>query len=185
VDVYVAHVDSPVGTWTLEGTAEALTAVHLPDRHFPAPPSSASLPDLLNDAVRQCREYFRRERRSFSLSLAPVRASAFQRDVWRVITEIPYGQVRTYAEVAALAGRPGAARAVGNAAHVNPFALVVPCHRVVAANGLGGYAGEEEIKRYLLGLEGSIDLARDGHRRAERVKESARTLREGRALGVA
>jgi methylated-DNA-[protein]-cysteine S-methyltransferase len=74
--------------------------------------------------------------------------------VWNALSEIPFGEVRTYGDVAAAAGRPTAVRAVGNANHVNPWPIIVPCHRVVAKSGLGGYGGGEEVTRFLLDLEG-------------------------------
>jgi O-6-methylguanine DNA methyltransferase len=88
------------------------------------------------------------------LALATVKATSFQRDVWAALCDIPYGEVRTYADVAAAVQRPRATRAVGNANHVNPWPIVVPCHRVVAMHGLGGYGGGDTVKRYLLHLEG-------------------------------
>jgi methylated-DNA-[protein]-cysteine S-methyltransferase len=99
-------------------------------------------------------EYFAGARRSFRVTLGHVDATDFQRDVWRALLAIPYGEVRTYGEVAEIVGRPRASRAVGNANHVNSFPVVIPCHRVVSSNGLGGYGGGEDVKRYLLTLEG-------------------------------
>jgi O-6-methylguanine DNA methyltransferase len=88
------------------------------------------------------------------VKLRDVEATPFQHEVWSALCDIPFGEVRTYAEVAGAVGRPRAARAVGNANHANPWPIIVPCHRVVAATGLGGYGGGERVKRYLLGLEG-------------------------------
>ncbi len=91
-----------------------------------------------------------------STSRSPrVSATPFQRDVWDALVAIPYGEVRTYGEVARSVNRAGASRAVGNANHVNPYPVVVPCHRVVASTGLGGYGGGAEVKRFLLELEGA------------------------------
>jgi len=100
------------------------------------------------------REYFSSKRQDFDVQLSYEGATKFQQQVWNALSKIPYGEVRTYAEVAKAVRRPKAARAVGNANHGNPFPLVVPCHRVVASNGLGGYGGGEDVKRYLLQLEG-------------------------------
>jgi methylated-DNA-[protein]-cysteine S-methyltransferase len=83
-----------------------------------------------------------------------VNATAFQHDVWAALLTIPFGEVRTYADIAVAVNRPHATRAVGNANHVNPWPIIVPCHRVVAKAGLGGYGGGEEVKRFLLDLEG-------------------------------
>ncbi|HJE52257.1 MAG TPA: methylated-DNA--[protein]-cysteine S-methyltransferase, partial [Tessaracoccus flavescens] len=93
------------------------------------------------------------ERRQFSLPLAP-RGTEFQRRVWAALAEIPYGETRSYGELATALGRPGASRAVGMANGRNPISIVVPCHRVVGANGsMTGYAGGVERKVYLLDFE--------------------------------
>ncbi len=106
------------------------------------------------EACRQIDEYFAGRRHAFRLALAPA-GTPFQRRVWRALLEIPAGTAITYGELARRIGRPGAARAVGRANGANPVPLVIPCHRVVAANGLGGYSGGgEKIKRRLLELEG-------------------------------
>ncbi|MEE8522805.1 MAG: methylated-DNA--[protein]-cysteine S-methyltransferase [Thermoanaerobaculia bacterium] len=105
-------------------------------------------------AVEQLREYFAGERRHFDLDLAP-RGSGFQQQVWRYLTGIPFGETRSYGEIAEHLGRPGAARAVGRANATNPIPIVVPCHRVVGADGsLTGYVGGLAIKQGLLELEG-------------------------------
>ncbi|MDE3108187.1 MAG: methylated-DNA--[protein]-cysteine S-methyltransferase, partial [Acidobacteriota bacterium] len=111
-------------------------------------------PRAVARAADELREYFAGSRRRFSVPLAAHEATTFQSTVWATLRAIPYGEVRTYAEVAAAAGYPGAHRAVGNANHANPWPVIVPCHRVVAANGLGGYGGGDEVKRFLLALEG-------------------------------
>ncbi len=149
---FTATVDSPVGRFGVCGTEAGVSEILLPpDRPRP---SAGRAPAPVAEAARQLAAYLAGERRDFELTLSEVDATAFQRDVWAALREIPYGEVRTYAEVAAAVGRPLAARAVGNANHHNPWPVVVPCHRVVAANGLGGYGGGDAVKRYLLGLEG-------------------------------
>jgi methylated-DNA-[protein]-cysteine S-methyltransferase len=104
----------------------------------------------------ELREYFRGERRGFSVALAP-EGTEFQRAVWRALVEIPFGETRSYAQLAAAMGRPGAARAVGQANGRNPIPILVPCHRVIAASGgIGGYMGvwgegaPIDTKRWLL-----------------------------------
>ncbi|HEX5761423.1 MAG TPA: methylated-DNA--[protein]-cysteine S-methyltransferase [Thermoanaerobaculia bacterium] len=105
---------------------------------------------------RQLAEYFAAQRTAFELPLAPA-GSPFQRRVWEALLAIPYGRTRSYGELAAAVGRPGAARAVGRANHDNPIGVVIPCHRVIAAGGaLTGYAGGLHRKRYLLELEGAL-----------------------------
>ena len=102
---------------------------------------------------RQLDAYFSRRRRRFDLPLAP-EGTDFQRRVWQGLLTIPHGETITYAELARRVGNPRAARAVGAANGANPIAIIIPCHRVVAANGVGGYGGGLEIKRRLLALEG-------------------------------
>jgi methylated-DNA-[protein]-cysteine S-methyltransferase len=102
---------------------------------------------------RQLDEYFAGERQVFDLPLAPD-GTDFQRRVWRALVAIPYGETRSYGELAALLGRPGASRAVGRANATNPIPIVVPCHRVIGADGsLTGFGGGLPLKRRLLDLE--------------------------------
>ena len=108
---------------------------------------------IMNTAATQLQEYFAGHRRMFDVPLR-LEGTAFQQDVWRSIELIPYGQTRTYSQIAESIGRPGSARAVGSAANANPVPIIVPCHRVVpASGGIGGYAYGESVKRFLLNLE--------------------------------
>ena len=111
-------------------------------------------PSALSDwARREIMVYLAGERRAFGFPMC-ARGTAFQEKVWRALAEIPYGQTRTYGQVAAMVGSPKAARAVGMANHHNPIWIAIPCHRVVGANGsLVGYAGGLEMKQSLLALE--------------------------------
>ena len=108
---------------------------------------------LLLEAEAQLHAYFDGERKQFDLPLAPA-GTAYRQRVWQALTEIPYGAVRTYGEIAAVAG--GSARSVGQANGSNPIPLIIPCHRVVAGSHLGGYSGGDgaDTKRWLLSLEG-------------------------------
>jgi methylated-DNA-[protein]-cysteine S-methyltransferase len=154
MDAFVIDVTTSVGPFGVAGTEEYLTGIYLPhERHRE---SQGSAPRAVANAAAQLGEYFAGARRSFEVSLGEVDATDFQRDVWRALIAIPYGEVRTYAEVADVVGRPRASRAVGNANHVNRFPVIIPCHRVVSSAGLGGYGGGEEVKRYLLALEGVL-----------------------------
>jgi methylated-DNA-[protein]-cysteine S-methyltransferase len=131
----------------------ALSRVWLP----PAHPEAGWVRDddlpVLADARRQFGEYFAGERTVFELPLA-ARGTAFQRKVWDALCRIEYGTTRSYGQIADEVNAPGAARAVGAANHDNPLAIVVPCHRVIGANGsLVGYAGGLDQKRALLELE--------------------------------
>lgn len=109
---------------------------------------------LGDELRRELEAYFAGTAVSFSIAIAP-QGTPFQRRVWAALREIPFGQLRTYAELARTVERAGAARAVGGANGANPIAIVIPCHRVVAANGiLGGYTGGVGVKRALLEVEG-------------------------------
>ncbi|MGB8931453.1 MAG: methylated-DNA--[protein]-cysteine S-methyltransferase, partial [Anaeromyxobacteraceae bacterium] len=115
-------------------------------------PRSAAEDAHLEAARRALREYF--AGKPPRLPALDLRGSEFQRAVWSALLEIPWGETRSYGEIAARIGRPGAARAVGGANHENPIAILVPCHRVVAVRGaLGGYAGGLDRKRWLLAHE--------------------------------
>ena len=110
-------------------------------------------PALFKDIFTQFSEYFEGTRRDFTLPLC-LNGRAFEMRVWKALIQIPYGETRSYGEIAAACGNPKAARAVGQAVHRNPLPIIVPCHRVVGASNLGGYAGGLAIKRFLLRLEG-------------------------------
>ena len=159
----VQFLSAPVGWLRLASDGRALTAVCLTDS------AGASSPDdVTRTAAEELAEYFAGQRRSFDLPLAP-QGTAFQQAVWRGLAEIPYGHTLSYGQLAAALGVPGAARAVGNAAGKNPLLIVIPCHRLVAAGGLGGFFCGLEIKQMLLKLEGVLpadvaDTAKiDGH----------------------
>ena len=127
--------------------------------------SALSPTALTNEAATQLMEYFAGKRRTFSLPLAP-KGTPFQKEVWQALSSIPYGQTRSYADIAAQVGRPKAFRAVGMANNRNPIPIVIPCHRVVGSSGdMVGYAYGTKIKRYLLELEG-IDVDALGLRNA-------------------
>lgn len=143
---------SPVGVWGVVGDETGVHRVCLP--HETGPQTSGEVPAPVIDAARQLHEFFQGRRRDFDVVRSAVRATTFQYDVWNALEQIPFGEVRTYAEVADAVGRPRAMRAVGNANHANPWPILVPCHRVVAKGGLGGYGGGAEVKRFLLNLEG-------------------------------
>lgn len=149
---FVLKVTSAIGSWGVEGTDQGITRIHMPGERRPT--SRGVAPKPVAQGALQLEEYFRGARRRFDVTLAAAPATAFQRDVWDALCEIPFGQVRTYGDVARATNRPRASRAVGNANHANPWPIVVPCHRVVSASGIGGYGGGEAVKRFLLDLEG-------------------------------
>lgn len=154
---------SPVGPLFVEYGDDGVRAIRFWEqgRHPPAGTRvQASRDDRLGwEVARQLGEYFRGQRRSFDLPLAPA-GTEFRRRVWEALRAIPFGETRTYQQVAD-AVRCRAARAVGQANRHNPLPIVVPCHRVLAANGLGGYAGQTgagtsiDTKRWLLRHEGA------------------------------
>ena len=109
--------------------------------------------DAFDDVREQLNAYFAKELRIFKLPLAP-RGTPFQLDVWRALRDIPYGETRSYAQIARVIGKPDAIRAVSAANGANPLPIVVPCHRVIGSNGsLTGFGGGLEAKRFLLDLE--------------------------------
>jgi methylated-DNA-[protein]-cysteine S-methyltransferase len=149
---YAARIDSPIGPLTaLVDDAGALT--HLLFAHHPAPAGAVWDEARCAPVRAQLEEYFRGERDAFDLPLAPA-GTEFQRRVWDELARIPFGETVDYGSLAVRVGRPGAARAVGRANATNPIPIIVPCHRVIGANGsLTGYAGGMEAKRQLLDLE--------------------------------
>lgn len=141
-------IETPIGPLSLQTDESAVSAMR-----FGAGGAQDASP-LLDAAEAQLREYFAGARRTFDLPLAP-HGTAFQQRVWTALRAIPYGETRTYGELAAAIDSPNASRAVGMANHRNPIPIVIPCHRVIGANGtLTGYAGGLEVKRKLLALEG-------------------------------
>jgi methylated-DNA-[protein]-cysteine S-methyltransferase len=146
-------LSTPIGELLLTADPDgALTAVHLPGRHR-ATAGWERDDALLEPARRQLTEYFAGERTEFDLPLRP-HGAPFQLRVWEALIRIPYGETASYGEIAAELGAPTASRAVGAANGRNPIAIVVPCHRVIGANGsLTGYAGGLDQKRALLDLE--------------------------------
>jgi methylated-DNA-[protein]-cysteine S-methyltransferase len=161
-------VTSPVGPLTLVAGAAGLREIIFGDAPpadatpASAMPAHAGAPHLVQ-AQRQLAEYFAGERRTFDLPLDP-RGTPFQLAAWRALVDIPYGETISYGEQARRLGRLGAARAVGAANGRNPLSIVVPCHRVVGADGrLVGFGGGLEAKRYLLNLEVSVRM-RSGSR---------------------
>ena len=153
MQTYIATVPSPIGPWGVEGDDDVITRIYMPNETWRT--SRGTVPQAVAAGVAQVDEYFAGTRRVFDLPLDVHGGTDFQREVWAALRTIAYGEVRTYAEVAAMVARPLAARAVGNANHANRLPLVVPCHRVVAAAGLGGYGGGLDVKQYLLTLEGA------------------------------
>ena len=140
-------VESPLGPLTLAEHGGSLAGIAFCDE------GACDRTPLLDEASRQLTEYFAGVRRDFDLPLAPA-GTTFQQEVWRALRAIPYGQTRSYKDIAAAVGRPAACRAVGMANNRNPLPIVIPCHRVIGSSGsLTGYAGGLEVKRLLLHIE--------------------------------
>ena len=144
-----AMVSTPLGFVTLTAKDERLVALQ-----FTPQPSSVMIPDnpLLREAGRQLQAYFAGRLKAFDLPLQP-KGTAFQMAVWRQLQRIPYGEAVTYGDVAAAMDKPGASRSVGQANKRNPLPIFIPCHRVIASKGMGGYAYGLGIKQFLLRLE--------------------------------
>ena len=156
--IHYCEVDSPVGTLTVAVTDAGLHAIEFPENRHPQRRIGWVQRDhpLLGQARRQLQEYFAGQRRAFELPLAP-QGTPFQRQVWLALAAIPYGRTESYAQLAARVDRPAAMRAVGAANGRNPLPIVLPCHRVIGADGsLTGFGGGLPTKRFLLQLEGAI-----------------------------
>jgi methylated-DNA-[protein]-cysteine S-methyltransferase len=147
-------IDSPIGLLTLAGHGSALTNLRMVDQTYePSHAGWSADPGAFGQAVDQLGAYFAGELTDFDIEL-DLRGTEFQRRVWQALLTIPYGETRSYGEIAEQIGAPGAARAVGLANGHNPIAIVVPCHRVIGASGsLTGYGGGLDRKRTLLALE--------------------------------
>jgi methylated-DNA-[protein]-cysteine S-methyltransferase len=151
---YVASFKSPVGNLLLQATERGLVSCDITEDDPSYALEAMGAPsEPLELYAEEIDDYFAGVRRSFSFPL-DMQGTDFQIATWYALRNIPYGETRTYAQIADLIGRPGAARAVGTACHVNPLAIVIPCHRVVAAHSLGGYGFGLPAKRFLLRLEG-------------------------------
>jgi methylated-DNA-[protein]-cysteine S-methyltransferase len=151
-------MDSPIGELLLLGDGEELHGLYMQAGRHPVhvQPRWQRDDEAFADVRRQLNEYFAGDRDSFDVPMH-LDGSAFQRTVWHALTETPYGKTISYGELARRIGRPDLARAVGTANGQNPIAVIVPCHRVIGANGkLVGYGGGLDNKRRLLELESGV-----------------------------
>ncbi len=153
---FSCRIPSLVGPLTVVSDELAVTAIRFGDVGSDGAafePTDSSWPEVLRQAVQELTEFFAGERRNFTVPLAPV-GTPFQQQVWRALQNIPYGATCSYRDIACAVGRPAACRAVGMANHCNPIPIIIPCHRVVGADGrLTGYAGGLAIKSRLLQFE--------------------------------
>jgi methylated-DNA-[protein]-cysteine S-methyltransferase len=158
---HYSEMSTPIGPLCLAADGDNLIAVHIGtaaslQKRLRSTMEWHHSSDALAEAVHQVTAYFAGELREFSLPLAPV-GTPFQQRVWKELRSIPYGVTVSYGEIARRIGAPDSARAIGAANGQNPIAIVVPCHRVIGANGaLTGYGGGMERKRYLLDLESGV-----------------------------
>jgi methylated-DNA-[protein]-cysteine S-methyltransferase len=144
-----ATMDSPIGELVLVNSDGVLSELHMREPRGGSTPATPGF----EQAVEELGEYFRGERTRFTVPIGP-KGSAFQMRVWDQLLQIPYGETRSYGEIARALGDPGLAREVGWANARNPIAIIVPCHRVIGSDGsLTGYAGGLDRKRRLLDLE--------------------------------
>jgi methylated-DNA-[protein]-cysteine S-methyltransferase len=153
------RVHSPVGTLTLVATDDGLTAILWENDRPHRVPLNVEAEDnshpVLVETERQLEEYFAGRRRQFALTL-DLSGTPFQRKVWNALLAIPFGETRSYGQIAAQIGHPRAVRAVGAANGRNPVSIVAPCHRVVGSTGaLTGFAGGLDVKAHLLAFEGA------------------------------
>jgi methylated-DNA-[protein]-cysteine S-methyltransferase len=150
--VYYSRIDSPIGELLLTGDGHALTGLFMENqRHGEGPSADWQRDDaLFTEAREQLAAYFAGQRQTFDLDLAPT-GTDFQCRVWQALRDIPFGKTESYGVLARRIGAPKASRAVGLANGRNPISIIVPCHRVIGADGsLTGYGGGIERKRWLL-----------------------------------
>lgn len=157
-DLQYLSMDSPVGELLILGDARAVCRICFQAGHEPTATRALRFTGQgpIAGAKQQLQEYFAGTRKQFTVPVAPG-GTDFQLEAWRALQAIPYGETRSYGEQARSIGRSKAFRAVGAANGRNPIPIIIPCHRVVGANGtLTGYAGGLDIKRFLLGLEQAV-----------------------------
>ncbi len=144
----IGYFKSPIGYIYIEGEKGYITKIQLCDEYI----EIESL-DYINECKKQLLEYFDGKRKVFDLKLNP-KGTEFQKKVWNELIKIPYGETKSYSEIAKNIGKPKACRAVGNANNKNPIVICIPCHRVIGKNGsLTGYACGIDKKEYLLNIE--------------------------------
>jgi len=147
------RLQTPVGKLILESKEDAISVIRLENATDALVPDTAPKGSALEIAAREMREYFEGKRSTFSFPMNP-EGTEFQKNVWKELLNIPYGETRTYGEIARKIGNPNGARAVGGACNRNPLWIAVPCHRVIGSTGaLTGYALGTGMKQALLLLE--------------------------------
>jgi methylated-DNA-[protein]-cysteine S-methyltransferase len=153
-----AEMESPIGTLHLFAVEHALTALYMNTHRDDLPRAEPGMNDILEQTVTELRSYFSGIHREFSIPLQP-HGTTFQQSVWAELQKIPFGKTISYGELAKRLGDPLLTRAVGTANGSNPISIIIPCHRVIGANGhLTGYGGGIERKRWLLDHEAEDQL---------------------------
>jgi len=148
----VFFYDTTIGKIGIAEDGTFITNVYFEDEKGAKDANLIETP-LLKEAAKQINEYFNGDRKNFELPISPF-GTEFQQSVWKALQEIPYGETRSYKEIAIAVGNEKACRAVGMANNKNPISIIIPCHRVIGTNGkLVGYAGGLKIKDYLLNME--------------------------------
>ncbi len=165
--LFFERLDTPIGTLTLAAEADGLRHIEFPDNRHPVDrtawiaDASGAAAEVLRTTRDQLREYFDGTRQTFDLPLRP-QGTDFQMTVWRTLATIPWGATWSYGDLARSIGKPDAVRAVGAANGRNPLPIVLPCHRVIGADGsLTGFGGGLPIKAALLRLEGAFPTPRN------------------------
>jgi methylated-DNA-[protein]-cysteine S-methyltransferase len=150
------YMDSPIGVLRLVSNGHKLLRIEFEGQYLECDAASERSDAVLTACAGQLADYFARRRQHFELPLG-AHGTPFQQSVWDALAEIPYGELRSYRDIAQNLGNPAAVRAVGAANGRNPLPIVVPCHRVIGSNGsLTGFAGGLENKMFLLQLEGAL-----------------------------
>lgn len=147
IDVY----ESPVGTLRIVSKDDCITNIDIEKAYV----TQGDAPLIIRECKRQLQQYFNGEIRKFTFSIAP-EGTDFQKKVWSALRSIEWGQTKSYTDIAEQVGNPKAVRAAANACGKNPILIVIPCHRCLAKDGLGGFSCGIERKKYLLALESKI-----------------------------
>lgn len=173
--IYLAELNSPIGILYLASSDQGVVCLSLSGRKNLLEMLKHRLPDMEleenaeknRDVIKQLKEYFSEARKRFDLPLH-VMGTAFQKRVWRELCQVPFGQTASYKEIAEKIGNPKAMRAVGQANHQNLIPIIIPCHRIIGANGdLVGFGGGMDLKRFLLSHEGALPQSDCGGRARE------------------
>lgn len=160
--VYYSRMKSPIGPLWVAVSDKGVVMLDWGSREFPPAGDKERFQwkrseEKTADTCKQLDEYFSGERTDFTVPLDLRHGTEFQKRCWEILTQIPYGETRSYLQVAQAAGRPAASRAVGQANHHNPIPIIIPCHRVINTDGgLGGYGGGLDVKEHLLAMENAL-----------------------------